>query len=90
MAHLPKQGKRQRDADARPSITRCQVDLTSIPMSSKPKLNTKKSGGGVPAAKVTESDNISDQVPCGKRQVPHHVRYATLPIVQPRQPYVHS
>ena len=52
-------------------------------MSSKPKLNTKKSGGGVPAARVTESDNISDQVPCGKRQVPHHVRYATLPIVQP-------
>ena len=88
VAHLPKQGSRQ-GANARPSTTRCQVDRTNPSASSKPKLNTKESGGGVPADKGTASGNVTDQdhqVPPnrGKHQaVPYHKRYATLrlPIV---------
>ena len=56
----PKQGSQQ-GANARPSTTCCQVDRTNPFTSSKLKLNTKESGGGVPADadKGTASDNMS-------------------------------
>lgn len=96
VAHASKQDKRfpsEGVADAHPSITRSQVGWTKILTSSKAQPNTKKTGGGASASKVPASDDISDQVPCGKYQacqVPaDNIRYAYC-LTSQRPPHVHS
>ena len=90
MAHTPKQDKRlpsEKIAYVRPPIACHQVALTSIPT----KLSTKKTGGGVPTSQVSEShNNISDQVPGGKRQVlAHNIRHVPYCLTS-QPPHVHS
>ena len=97
VTHSSKQDKRlpsEEVADAHPSTTHYQVGSTKILTSSKPKPNMKKTGGGASASKVPVSDDISDQVPCGKYQacqVPaHNIRYASYCLTSRRPPHVHS
>jgi len=97
VTHLSKQDKQlpsEEVADAHPSTTHYQVGLTKILMSSKPKPNMKKTGGRASASKVPASDDISDQVPCGKYQVhqvpAHNIRYTSYCLTSQQPPHVHS
>ena len=90
-AHSPKQDKQrpsEKDANVHPHIACIQVAVTSIPISSRPKLIASVPTSQVPKSKKNISD--SDQVPGGNRQVPEndirHVPYC----LSSQPPYVHS
>ena len=94
VANLPKQDKQltfEEVTDACPSIPHYQVDQTNVSTGLMPKPSTKKANSRVPTYKVSESDNISDQVPGGKRQVPaYKIRFVPCCLTS-RPPYhVHS